>query len=149
MNSHTQPSPAARAPYRGKLKAAIFDWAGTTVDHGSLAPVRALQNLFAAKGLQISEEESCRDMGLLKKDHIRKFLAIPRISSIWVERHGSLPSESDVESWFAQFIPMQFDVLEANSAVISGVLEAGRACESETSGLAAPPAARGPCSTCF
>jgi len=26
----------------GRVTAVILDWAGTTVDHGSLAPVRAL-----------------------------------------------------------------------------------------------------------
>ncbi len=31
--------------YSGPLKAVILDWAGTTVDHGSLAPVRVLQQV--------------------------------------------------------------------------------------------------------
>ena len=35
-----------------KTTAIIFDWAGTTVDFGSLAPVRALQRLFAGRGLK-------------------------------------------------------------------------------------------------
>ena len=34
--------------YRGPVQAVIFDWAGTTVDFGSLAPVAAFTRLFAA-----------------------------------------------------------------------------------------------------
>ena len=57
-----------------KLQAVIFDWAGTTVDHGSLAPVRVLQQVFAARGVPISNAQARRDMGLLKRDHIDRIL---------------------------------------------------------------------------
>ena len=40
--------------YRGPVQAVIFDWAGTTVDFGSLAPVTAFVRLFAAKGIEIT-----------------------------------------------------------------------------------------------
>ena len=58
----------------GRVTAVIFDWAGTTVDHGSLAPVRTLQKLFAGRGMEVTEEEARRDMGVHKKDHIRALL---------------------------------------------------------------------------
>ena len=57
-----------------KLEAVIFDWAGTTVDHGSLAPVRVLVQMFAAHGVPISNAQARRDMGLLKRDHIDRIL---------------------------------------------------------------------------
>jgi phosphonoacetaldehyde hydrolase len=98
----------------GCVTAVIFDWAGTTVDHGSLAPVRTLQKLFAARGIEVAEEEARRDMGIHKKDHIR---AILRAKS------GGPPSESEVEDFFAAFIPMQMDCLAGYSAVIPGVAE--------------------------
>ena len=65
--------------YSGPLKAVILDWAGTTVDHGSLAPVRVLQQVFAAHGVPISEAQARRDMGVLKKDHIRAILFEPSV----------------------------------------------------------------------
>jgi len=43
--------------YSGPVKAVILDWAGTTVDHGSLAPVRVLQEVFAARNVQ--ENTTC------------------------------------------------------------------------------------------
>lgn len=99
----------------GRVTAVIFDWAGTTVDHGSLAPVRTLQKLFAARGIDATEEEARRDMGIHKKDHIRALLRA---------KSGGPPSESEVEDFFAAFIPMQMDCLADYSAVIPGVAEA-------------------------
>jgi phosphonoacetaldehyde hydrolase len=92
----------------------IFDWAGTAVDFGSLAPVRALQRLFAGRGLQATEEEVRRDMGIHKKDHIRALLRI---------KSGRQPREATVEELFAEFIPMQTESLAECSAVIAGVAE--------------------------
>jgi phosphonoacetaldehyde hydrolase len=110
-------------PYRGPIRAVILDWAGTTVDHGSLAPVRVLQEVFAARGVPISEEEARRDMGVLKKDHIRKILFAPDISARWSKSAGRQPTEADVESLFAKFIPLQLECLPKYSTVIDGVAE--------------------------
>jgi phosphonoacetaldehyde hydrolase len=109
--------------YSGPVKAVILDWAGTTVDHGSLAPVRVLQEIFADRGIPISEEEARRDMGVLKKDHIRKILFAPSISARWRSTFGREPTEADVESLFAKFIPLQLECLVKYSTVIDGVAE--------------------------
>jgi phosphonoacetaldehyde hydrolase len=100
----------------GRVTAVIFDWAGTTVDHGSLAPVRTLQKLFAGRGIRVTEEEVRRDMGIHKKDHIR---ALRRAKTGGPT--GQAPDEAEVEDLFAAFIPMQMDSLAAYSAVIPGV----------------------------
>jgi phosphonoacetaldehyde hydrolase len=110
-----------RKPYRGRLQAVILDWAGTTVDHGSLAPVRVLEKIFADRGIEISEEEVRRDMGVLKKDHIRSLLLSERIAGEWKKRHDEAPGEDAVEILFADFIPQQMACLLECSTVISGV----------------------------
>jgi phosphonoacetaldehyde hydrolase len=94
----------------GRVTAVILDWAGTTVDHGSLAPVRALQKLFAGRGMRVTEEEARRDMGVHKKDHIRALLRA---------KTGGPPGEAEVEDLFADFIPMQMDCLVAYSAIMA------------------------------
>jgi phosphonoacetaldehyde hydrolase len=109
--------------YSGPVKAVILDWAGTTVDHGSLAPVRVLQEVFAARGVPISEEEARRDMGVLKIDHIRKILLAPNVSARWREVFNREPAEADVEGLFANFIPLQLECLVRYSTVIDGVAE--------------------------
>ncbi len=115
-------SAAARMrSYSGPVKAVILDWAGTTVDHGNIAPVRVLQQVFAGRGVPISEEEARRDMGVLKKDHIRKILFGPNVSAQWRDAVGHEPTEADVESLFANFVPLQLECLVKYSAVIDGV----------------------------
>ena len=46
---------AAARIYRGPLKAVIFDWAGTIVDHGSVAPVHAFIEVFKRAGVKIDQ----------------------------------------------------------------------------------------------
>ena len=41
------PAVPPRTVHAGRLKALVLDWAGTTVDFGSLAPARTMQKLFA------------------------------------------------------------------------------------------------------
>lgn len=124
MTTRVQNARLRREPYRGPLRAVILDWAGTTVDHGSIAPVRTLQRVFEESGAPISEEEARRDMGLPKRDHIRKILFLPRLSAAWQTRFGHLPGETEVDNLFADFVPLQLDCLVEHSSVIDGVAEA-------------------------
>ncbi|HUO12423.1 MAG TPA: phosphonoacetaldehyde hydrolase, partial [Caulobacteraceae bacterium] len=57
------------------VRAVVFDWAGTMVDFGCVAPVGALQSVFAEAGVPITEREARRDMGRAKLDHLRALLS--------------------------------------------------------------------------
>jgi phosphonoacetaldehyde hydrolase len=67
---------ADRDPWQ-RLRAVMLDWACTTVDHISRAPVLALKTLLEQRGVQLADEQARRDMGLLKRDHIRAIPALP------------------------------------------------------------------------
>jgi len=103
------------------LTAVIFDWAGTTVDHGSRAPVATLQEVFEEAGLPITVEEARLSMGIAKRDHIASILALPRVSPEWERAHGSKPGEADVDRLYASFVPKQLACLARYSDVIPGV----------------------------
>jgi phosphonoacetaldehyde hydrolase len=105
------------------VKAVILDWAGTTVDHGSLAPVAALQRVFSENGLAITAAEARKDMGVLKKDQIRFILGGDRVKEEWTRLHGEAPSEKDVERLFHDFLPKQAEILGAYGEPIEGVCE--------------------------
>jgi len=130
-----------------RIEAVIFDWAGTTVDHGSLAPVRAVTELFARHGVALTDADARRDMGIFKKDHIRRILAMPHIGDIWRERCGSAWDERQVEMLFQEFQPLQMEILEAYSQVIPGVRRSRNGCAGEGSNWAAPRDTRDPCWT--
>jgi phosphonoacetaldehyde hydrolase len=65
--------------YRGPVRAVILDWAGTTVDFGSLAPVAAFTRLFAEQGIALSAAEARGPMGMEKREHIRQLCHLPAI----------------------------------------------------------------------
>jgi len=109
-----------------RLKALVLDWAGTTVDYGSLAPARTMQQVFARVRITVTESETRRDMGLPKKDHLRGILSLPRVRGAWQELRGRVPSEADVDELYQQFIPLQLSCLAELSTLIPGVVEAVR-----------------------
>ena len=59
-----------------KIKAVIFDWAGTTVDYGCFAPVKGFVEGFKSIGVEITDEMARKPMGLLKIDHTRAIAAM-------------------------------------------------------------------------
>ncbi|MGA7242139.1 MAG: phosphonoacetaldehyde hydrolase [Terracidiphilus sp.] len=106
-----------------RVRAIMLDWAGTTVDHGSVAPVAALQTLFAQHGISLSIEDARRDMGLLKRDHIRAILGLPGVRAKWAAETGREPIEADVQSLFEEFGPLQMEIIAQHSTLIPGVVE--------------------------
>ena len=89
--------------YRGKLKAVILDWAGTTMDYGCYAPAVVFVEVYKRKGVPISMEEARVPMGAHKKVHIRKISQLDSVSKRWEEIHGRKPNEDDVDEMFADF----------------------------------------------
>jgi phosphonoacetaldehyde hydrolase len=106
------------------LKGLVLDWAGTTVDFGSLAPARTMQQVFSRRRIELSEAEARQHMGLPKREHIRGILSIAKVRDAWKELHGHVPVDADVDAIYAEFIPLQFSCLAEYSAVIPGVPEA-------------------------
>ena len=93
-------------------RAVIFDWAGTTVDYGCFAPVQAFQEVFREAGIEPTMEEVREPMGMLKWDHIRKMLDMPRISTLWEEKYGRKPEDADADQLYQRFEPALFRILD-------------------------------------
>src|SRR5262245_64560256 len=87
------------------VKAVVFDWAGTMIDFGCMAPVHALVSVFERDGLTLSVAEARRDMGKAKLDHLRAILADPGVAARWAHVNGASPSASDVERLYRKLEP--------------------------------------------
>ena len=109
--------------YRGPVRAVILDWAGTTVDFGSLAPVAAFVRLFAEQGVAISVAEARGPMGLEKREHIRQLCEAPAIAARWRERHGVEPGAAEVDRLYEVFVPLQVDVIREHAQLVPGCRE--------------------------
>ena len=81
-----------------KYDGIIFDWAGTTVDYGCFAPVKAFIEAFEQFGITPTLEEVRKPMGMLKIDHVRTMLSMERISKAWEESQGRPWTEEDVKA---------------------------------------------------
>lgn len=106
--------------YTGPVTAVVFDWAGTMIDFGSLAPVRAFIRLFADNGVTLSEAEARGPMGVEKRQHIAQLLAMPRVAEAWQTVKGGVASEEDIDRLYAAFIPLQTVVIAERSELIPG-----------------------------
>jgi phosphonoacetaldehyde hydrolase len=106
-----------------KLRAIMLDWAGTTVDHGSIAPVLALQTLFANHAIALTAEDARRGMGLLKHDHIRTVSRAAPHSAAVARNHQANPTETEVDSLFHEFGPLQMQIIVQHSQLIAGAAE--------------------------
>ena len=109
--------------YRGPIRAVIFDWAGTTMDFGCMAPAVVFQKVYDKAGVPISMEEARVPMGAHKKVHIGLIAQIPSVRRRWVDTHSAEPTDKDVDTMFEDFVPMQEACLSDYSTLIPGTLE--------------------------
>ncbi len=109
--------------YRGKVKAVILDWSGTTADAYVLAPAVVFVAVFKKHGVEISMPEARGPMGLRKDLHIKALTELPQIRERWRAVHGSYPGQAEVDAMFADFVPMQLDCLREYTKLLPGVAE--------------------------
>lgn len=94
-----------------KIEAVIFDWAGTTVDFGSMAPVQAFLKAFQQFGITPSLDEVRKPMGLPKWDHVHTMMQMERISGEWLRIKGRPWEIGDVDSIYKLSEEIIMDIL--------------------------------------
>ncbi len=109
--------------YRGKVKALVLDWSGTTADVYVVAPAVVFVEVFKNQGVEISMAEARGPMGLRKDLHIKALTEEPVIAERWKGVHGKAPGQDDVDTMFADFVPMQLDCLRKYTDLIPGVAD--------------------------
>ncbi|MEI8040050.1 MAG: phosphonoacetaldehyde hydrolase [Verrucomicrobiota bacterium] len=103
------------------VRAVIFDISGTTLDFGSRGPVAAFVELFARHGVAVSSEEARRPMGTHKLDHIWTMLNEPSVAARWEAANESKPTRALLDQLYAEFTPLQREVLKSYCDVIPGL----------------------------
>lgn len=110
-------------PYAGPVAAAIFDWAGTMLDFGCIAPVAAFREAFALAGVDISEAEARVPMGAAKREHIELILAQPDVAARWLAARGTPSTQIDIDGLYADFLRIDEVNCALYSTMISGALD--------------------------
>ncbi len=106
-----------------KVEAVVFDWAGTIIDFGSLAPMGAFVKLFANHGIQISIAQARVPMGLPKLAHIAALGAMQPVSAQWHARFGHAFEAQDAARLLQEFEPMSAQAAMEHSDFIPGFME--------------------------
>ncbi|AXI02630.1 phosphonoacetaldehyde hydrolase [Aquirhabdus parva] len=109
--------------YTGSLQAIVFDWAGTTVDFGSRAPILAFMALFEENAVPITEQEARAPMGLEKREHVAALLAMPRIAAEWQKHYDQASTTTDIDRLYHDFIPYQLKSIPRCAQLLPGALE--------------------------
>lgn len=104
------------------IKLVVFDWAGTLIDHGAVAPVQAIQTAFAGAGLHVSKPQVRSLIGLRKRELIQNLLHIPAVKrSLEAPRTCSTHS-ADIEALYAAYVPAQLAAIREHGDLIDGAL---------------------------
>jgi phosphonoacetaldehyde hydrolase len=106
-----------------EIKAVVFDWAGTVIDFGSIAPIEALRTAFDHHGVPISEGEARADMGMAKRDHVRAILSLPRVKAAWTAVHDRAPDEADGDRVYTVLTPLMREAAARHTTLIPGVAD--------------------------
>jgi len=106
------------------VRAVVFDWAGTVIDFGCMAPIEALLGVFAQAGVPVTAAEARRDMGKAKLDHLRALLSDPSVASRWRLAKGRSADEDDVEELYAELEPAMEAAATKAAVLIPGAVEA-------------------------
>ncbi|RYG16782.1 MAG: phosphonoacetaldehyde hydrolase, partial [Caulobacteraceae bacterium] len=113
------------------IKAVVFDWAGTMVDFGSCAPVRALKTVFADASVPVDDGPVRRYMGMAKRAHVIAMLSEAEIGEAWKTAKGAAWTEADVDVLMEALEPAMQREAEATAGLIPGALDALEALEAK------------------
>ena len=105
------------------IKLVIFDWAGTTIDFGCMAPVYAFKQAFKEIDIDVTFEEIRKPMGMLKIDHIKTMFEMKSIKDQFLEKKKRNYNDEDINLVYELFEKILFKDLELYTNPIPGVLE--------------------------
>lgn len=105
------------------VKGVIFDWAGTVVDYGCMAPAIAFVEVFKQRNIHISVEEVRLPMGLAKKEHVRAITEFQSVRNQWHQFSGRFPNDNDVDEIYSKLEPGLASIVAKYSLPVPGIVE--------------------------
>jgi 2-aminoethylphosphonate-pyruvate transaminase len=118
-----RPAVRIRPPIADRVRGVVLDWAGTVVDFGCCAPALAFVEVFRRNGVELGVDEARGPMGTAKRRHLELLLAAPAVAGRWRARFGREPEARDVDRLYAEFEPIQTELLARHARLVPGTLE--------------------------
>ena len=106
----------------GRIRLAILDRAGTTVDYGCYAPTVVFMEVFRRQGVEISVAQARAPMGRAKREHIKAISEQPEVATKWRNATGQGCTDADVDEMFEKhFRPL--DIAEQMFYLKEGLVQ--------------------------
>ncbi|HEY2734286.1 MAG TPA: phosphonoacetaldehyde hydrolase [Polyangiales bacterium] len=102
------------------IKLVVFDWTGTLIDHGSVAPVQAMIAAFASAGVGVEPAHVRASMGLSKREHIAAILRIPELRRAFQTAYDREPNPDDLDRLYRAYVPAQLRAIARFGDLIEG-----------------------------
>jgi phosphonoacetaldehyde hydrolase len=115
--------PTLHAAVPSRVRAFVFDWAGTTVDYGCHAPVAVFRQAFREIGVEVSEAEARAPMGMAKWDHLKTMLMMETVAERFRRAHGREGADRDVDAMYERFLPLQVEEVTRHAELVPGFLQ--------------------------
>ncbi len=80
-----------------RVRAIVFDWAGTMIDYGSRAPASVFRSIFEQEGVPITAASAREPMGMAKRAHIKTVLEMQAVQAKRPEDKGEAGGEVDAD----------------------------------------------------
>jgi phosphonoacetaldehyde hydrolase len=103
-----------------RVRAFVFDWAGTTLDYGCHAPVAVFKQAFRELGVDVTDAECRGPMGMAKWDHLKTMLVSPSVAERFHAAHGRDGTDADVDAMYARFLPLQVEEVTRHAELVPG-----------------------------
>jgi phosphonoacetaldehyde hydrolase len=109
-----------------RIRLVVFDWAGTTVDHGCFAPVVPFVEVLRRHGVDVSTADARGPMGLDKKEHLHALLTLPHAAAQWRRVHGRDANAADIDGMFEEMAPLAVQSVRKHSDLIDGFVDVAK-----------------------
>jgi phosphonoacetaldehyde hydrolase len=107
-----------------RVQAVIFDWSGTTVDHGCFGLVASVSEVFRRRGVEIDARVvRSAPLGTTRRDHLVWLLRQPSIQHLWDLATGKYPTSADVDAMLSELADLPTACLLDHATPIDGVLD--------------------------
>ncbi len=106
--------------YRGPIQAVILDWGGTVLDHGCCGAVQAMRRTMQEAGVEPTEGDLRRKMGIEKLEQFRGLFESERVREAWAHRHGAPLNEDGLARLRERYTQIELETPERH--LLPGVM---------------------------
>ncbi|MFB5678226.1 HAD hydrolase-like protein [Paenibacillus terreus] len=97
------------------IQAVIFNLESALLDPGGRRLSQGIKDLFRWMGVDVSQQNIKRGLGLTIREHIAGTLRLSEVRASWMDRFGTEPGRADVDHIYAELVPVLRSLLQSST----------------------------------